>query len=109
MSLNNDRRRYPRVIVPVLYRIPEHSTPRRQVKNLSIGGVRIYSDEDLDIGQTLDLEFLLPNGITIEAAAKVVWIKRQQPGSEGLYDGGMEFTNLSEVALTELASVLNQD
>jgi hypothetical protein len=107
--LNTDRRRFQRVIVPVLYRIPKHSTPKRQVKNLSIGGVRIYSDEDLDVGQTLELEFFLPNGITIEAAAKVVWIKKQQPGSEGLYDVGMEFTNLSEVALMELDSVLNQD
>jgi c-di-GMP-binding flagellar brake protein YcgR len=107
--LHNERRRYQRVIVPVLYRIPKHSAPRRQVKNLSIGGVRIYSDENLDIGQTLELEFFLPNGITIEAAAKVVWIKKQQPGSEGLYDVGMEFTDLSEVALIELDSVLNRD
>jgi len=107
--LKDDRRRYQRVLVPVLYRIPDHSTPKRQVKNLSVGGVRIYSDEDLDIGQTLELEFFLPNGITIEAAAKVVWIKKQQAGSEGLYDVGMEFTNLSEVAMMELDSVLNQD
>jgi len=79
------------------------------VQNLSLGGVRICSDQDLDIGQTLELELFLPNGITIEAAARVVWIKTQQPGSEGLYDVGMEFTNLSEVALMELDSVLNQD
>jgi len=79
------------------------------VQNLSLGGVRICSDQDLDIGQTLELELFLPNGITIEAAARVVWIKTQQPGSKGLYDVGMEFTNLSEVALMELDSVLNQD
>jgi len=107
--LKDDRRRYQRVLGPVLYRIPDHSTPKRQVINLSVGGVRIYSDEDLDIGQTLELEFFLPNGITIEAVAKVVWIKKKQAGSEGLYDVGMEFTNLSEVAMMELDSVLNQD
>ena len=107
--MNTERRRYQRVTIPVFYRIPEHSAARRQVQNLSLGGVRIYSDEDLDIGQTLELEFFLPNGITIGAAAKVVWIKKQQPGSEWLYDVGMEFIRLSEVALMELDSVLNQD
>jgi len=79
------------------------------VKNLSVGGVRIYSDEELGLGQTLELEFILPNGKTVEAAAKVVWTKKQEPGSEGLYDVGMEFIRLPDASLKELSSVLTQD
>lgn len=79
------------------------------MKNISLGGVRITSDEDFDIGQTLDVELFLPNGMTIEAVAKVVWIKRQPPGSEGLYDVGMEFMGLSGIARLELDSALDQD
>jgi c-di-GMP-binding flagellar brake protein YcgR len=106
--LNDERRRYQRVAAPVLYRFPRHSTPKRPVKNISLGGVRVSSDEDFDIGRTLDLELFLPNGMTIEAVAKVVWVKKQLPGSEGLYDVGLEFIDLSETARMELDFILNQ-
>jgi len=76
---------------------------------MSLGGVRIDCDENLDIGQMLELEFFLPNGISIEASAKVVWIKKLPPGSEALYDVGMEFKKLSEVALLELDTILNKE
>jgi hypothetical protein len=95
-------------MTPVFYRILKHPTPRRQVNNLSIGGVRIYSDEPLDIGQTLELEFVLPHGINIDVAARVIWIKKQPPGSEGVYDVGLEFLNLSDAALKELDAVLKK-
>ena len=106
--MTDERRRYRRVTAPVLYRVLEHPTPRRQVKNISGGGVRICSDEDLDIGRTLDLELLLPNGIAIEVVAKVVWIRKQPPGSEGLYDVGLEFIDLSETARMELDFILDE-
>jgi len=95
-------------MAPVFYRAIKLSTPRQQVNNLSLQGVRIYSDERLDVGQTLELEFFFPNGITLEVMARVVWIKKLPPGSAGVYDVGMEFINLSEKALKELDAVLKK-
>jgi c-di-GMP-binding flagellar brake protein YcgR len=107
--LTTERRRYERVTIPVSYRISGLSTAKRPVLNMSLGGVRIDCDENLDIGQMLELEFFLPNGISIEASAKVVWIKKLPPGSEALYDVGMEFQRLSEVDVLELDAVLNKE
>jgi c-di-GMP-binding flagellar brake protein YcgR len=107
--LTTERRRYERVTIPVSYRISGLSTAKRSVLNMSLGGVRIDCDENLDIGQMLELEFFLPNGISIEVSAKVVWIKRLPPGSEAFYDVGMEFQRLSEVAVLELDAVLNKE
>jgi c-di-GMP-binding flagellar brake protein YcgR len=107
--LTTERRRYERVTIPVSYRISGLSTAKRPVLNMSLGGVRIDCDENLDIGQMLELEFFLPNGITIEASARVVWIKKLPPGSEALYDVGMEFQSLSDVAVLELDAVLNKE
>ena len=107
--MKTERRRHKRVTIPVSYRIPGLSTAKRPVINMSFGGVRIDCDENVDIGQMLELEFFLPNGITIDALAKVVWIKKLPPGSEALYDVGMEFIRLSELAELELDAVLNKE
>jgi c-di-GMP-binding flagellar brake protein YcgR len=79
---------------------------KQRVSNLSLGGVRIYSDEHLEIGQELDLEFFLPNGTILGAKARVVWIKELPPGSQGVYDVGLEFVALSRKAREELSQVL---
>jgi hypothetical protein len=107
-KLKIERRRFPRVMVPVLYHIPKAPAEKRRISNLSLGGVRIYSDQRLDIGQELDLEFFLPSGSIVEAKAKVVWIRELPPGSKGIYDVGMELIKLSGKARKELALVLRQ-
>jgi hypothetical protein len=104
-----ERRRFPRVMTPVFYRTIKLATPRRRVINLSLRGVRIDSDEPLAVGQVLKLEFFFPNGKAREVVARVVWIRKQQPGSGGVYDVGMEFTDLSEAALKELRAVLKRN
>ena len=104
-----ERRRYPRVMVPVLYRIPRTPARKQCVSNLSLGGVRVYSDERLDIGQELELEFFLPSEATIEARARVIWIKELPPGEQGVYDVGLEFVALPKKARKELSRVLKSE
>jgi hypothetical protein len=101
-----ERRRFPRVMTPVFYRVPRILTAKHPVLNLSLVGVRIYSDERLDVGERLDLEFFLPEGTTVEAMGRVVWIKEMSPGEEALYDVGLEFVELSEDTLEKLKTVL---
>ena len=91
---------------PVLYRMPRILGAHKPVSNLSLGGVRIFADERLDIGQSLELEFFLPDGATVEAAAKVVWIKEMPRGAEAVYDVGMEFVALGEDVREKLKAVL---
>lgn len=101
-----ERRRFPRVMAPVYYRVAKSSTLREQVSNISLGGVRIYSDERIDEGERLELEFFLPSGSSVEAIARVVWIKELPPKAGALYDVGLEFIDLSDEAVEVLKAVL---
>ena len=90
----------------MFYRATRILSPKRRVSDLSLGGVRIYSDEWLAVGGQLELEFFLPDGSTVEARAKVAWIKEMPEGAEAVYDVGMEFVELSEGAVKKLKTIL---
>ena len=62
----------------------------------------------LEEGKRLEIEFFLPKGNSIVALARVVWIKKLPPDSEGLYDVGLEFIHLPDDTLDELKSVLKK-
>lgn len=103
---SKEKRRFPRVMAPVFFWGPRVFTKKQRVSNLSLGGVRIFSDQRLYVGERLELEFFLPDGSTIEAVARVVWIKDMPPGSEAVYDVGMEFVELAEGVTERLKAVL---
>jgi pimeloyl-ACP methyl ester carboxylesterase len=62
-----EKRQYPRMLVPVLYRPAKKSKEKHRISNLGMGGVRIYSNERLEPGQELDPELFLPNGFLANA------------------------------------------
>ena len=105
-TTNTDRRKYPRVMSPVLYRATRQISTKRRVSDLSLGGARIFSDERLEAGERLELDFFLPDGSTVKAMAKVAWIKEMPEGADALYDVGMEFIQLTETATEKLKTVL---
>ena len=101
-----ERRRFPRVMAPIFYRTPRIFSPKRRITNISSGGVRIYSDEQLKPGKRLEIEFFLPNGISIVAIARVVWIEELPAGAEARYDVGLEFLDLPPETIKELGGIL---
>jgi hypothetical protein len=109
MKVKEERRRFPRIMVPVLYRVPRVLTAKRHISNLSLGGVRIFSDERLKPGERLELEFFLPSGLSVKAMARVVWIAELPEGSEAVYDVGMEFVEMSKEVLEQIKGVLEKN
>ena len=105
---SHDRRCFPRVLAPIFYRSPRLFSSRRKVSDISIGGVRIYSDEYLKVGKCQEIEFFLPNNLSITATARVVWIEELPPDSVALYDVGLEFIDLPPHAANELGTVLEK-
>ena len=104
----SDRRRYPRVQANVICR-PAGSTlfhHRHNTQNISLGGMRVYSDEDFPVGSRLDLDVLMPDKTFVRIWATVVW--RTDLGAGGLarYDVGLRFTDLSPADIQRLAAVL---
>lgn len=58
--------------------------------------MRVYSDEELPVGESLELELLLVDEVTARCWARVAWVEKLQ-GSEGAkYDIGLEFTDMAD-------------
>jgi hypothetical protein len=77
-----------------------------KASNISLAGVRIYSNKPLKIGQALEIELLIPSGNSLKAIVRVVWINAMPPGSEALYDVGLEFLNIADDVISKLKFVL---
>jgi hypothetical protein len=74
--------------------------------DISLGGVRIYSDERLRVGELLKMEFFLPDITPVTYTAEVVWIDALPDGSPARFDVGLKFLQLEPAALRLLVSVL---
>ena len=103
---HKDRRRFPRLSSQVYYRIGKSQSLRQRVSNISLGGVRIYSDERLDVGEQVELELHFSSGYSGKGSARVVWIKELPPDSGASYDVGLEFIEFPEEAIKELTELL---
>ncbi len=101
-----DRRRFPRVKAPVYYRPAGAFETSSQAANISLAGLRIYSNKPFKKGQAMEIELLLPSGDSLKAIVKVVWINALPPGSEALYDVGLEFLNIADDVIPKLKFVM---
>jgi hypothetical protein len=79
---------------------------QRQAVDISLGGVRIFSDEPMKVGELLKMEFFLPDAKPITYTAEVVWIEPLPQGSSARFDIGLKFLQLEPAALSMLVSVL---
>ena len=84
---------------------------QRQPIDVSLGGVRIYSDEPLKVGELLKLEFFTADAPPVTYTAEVVWIEDIKGTGAGdpapaRFDVGLKFLHLEPSALKALLSVL---
>jgi c-di-GMP-binding flagellar brake protein YcgR len=105
-TFENNRRKYPRLKAPILYRAASFFSSRKPLMNISLGGIRVYSDEEIRIGKRLELELFLPDGALMVCTARVVWQKTLPKGAAAKYDIGLEFLELPPEALRRLEKVL---
>lgn len=104
----SDRRRYPRVQAEVLCRPAGTALfhHRRSPQDISLGGMRVYTDEDYPVGRRLDLDVLLPDGTAVRCWAEVVWTVGLAGDEEARFDIGLRFTDLAPADIQRLAAVL---
>jgi c-di-GMP-binding flagellar brake protein YcgR len=98
MNAPANRRRYPRIAAPVYYRPagPDFLHHRRSTVDVSLGGMRVYSDEELHVGETLELELLLADDATARCWARVAWVEKLEHSDGAKYDIGLEFTDMED-------------
>jgi hypothetical protein len=83
---------------------------QRQPIDVSLGGVRIYSDEPMKVGELLKMEFFTKDTPPVTYTAEVVWIEpiKAPAGSPppARFDVGLKFLHLEPSALKALLGVL---
>jgi c-di-GMP-binding flagellar brake protein YcgR len=106
----SDRRRFPRVDADVVYRPAGLSLVHhhRNTQDISLGGMRVFSDEEFRIGSRLDLDILLADGSAVRCWAQVVWILKLKPHAPAGYDVGLKFMDMTPQDLQRLAAVLRR-
>ena len=105
-TAEEDRRKYPRLNAPIYYRSAQFFSRRTPVVNISLGGIRVYSDEGLKIGKRLELELFLPDKTSIVCTARVVWQKPLPEGAVAKYEVGIEFLEINPDVVERLSKVL---
>jgi c-di-GMP-binding flagellar brake protein YcgR len=69
---------------------------RRSSVNVSLGGMRVYSDEKLTVGETLELDLLLDEETTARCWARIAWVDKLGQSHGAAYDIGLEFTDMTD-------------
>ena len=103
-----DRRRYRRIQAPVLVR-PAGLRSRvvaRQVNDISLGGLRVYSDVSLEVGHRQEIELLFSDGGSATLTVEVAWVEALPPGSPALFETGLQLVDVREEDLSRIAKVL---
>jgi hypothetical protein len=100
------RRQFPRVRAPLLYRSVSTSGSKHKISDISLGGVRIFSNERIRKGKRLEIELFLPQGQSLTITAQVAWVRPLPKGSASPFDMGLQFIRLPPNAMKELKTVL---
>jgi len=92
-----DRRLYRRFDAAIRVRpvsILARAVPRR-VHDVSLGGLRAYTDETYRVGARLELELHFQVGQAV-VLAEVVWVQVNGAGAPARYDVGLRYVDAAE-------------
>lgn len=103
----DDRRRFPRLNVPVFYRPARLLGPRQLAQDVSRGGIRVYTDDALELGTRLELELFLPEGDSLTVDVRVAWI-RELVGQDARFEAGLEFLAVDDARAIALERCIQQ-
>ena len=106
-----DRRRYPRVLADILWRPAGLGLfhAQRNLSNLSLGGMRAFSDDPLQVGQRLECDVLPLGDSPIRVWGEVVWCLPSGNGSDAAYEAGVMFTDMEAADIQRLAALMVRD
>ena len=104
----DDRREFPRVRAPIYCRPAHRRLQRRQVVDVGLGGMRVYSDEQFAIEARFEVELFFPDSSSVTCLTEVVWIRSLPPGDPAKYDIGLKFLDVPAHARDRIATVLGE-
>jgi hypothetical protein len=102
-----ERRQYPRIRAPILWRPVGPLTSITPLIDISLGGLRVYSDEPYPTGEPMEIEVFLRDRRTVTALVEVAWCRELPEDSHAPYDIGLQFVDLSPEGFELLSTVLD--
>jgi hypothetical protein len=109
--MSSERREYPRLRAPAFWKPARLLSSPAQLIDLGGGGVRLFSDEEMKVGDRLDITLFTPEGEDIEATVRVVWVNVLQPDADAAFDVGLTFERVQPEhaeRLTRLVASANE-
>src|SRR5438552_2674485 len=107
--MTDERRRFKRLHAPVLCRpLGRTLVAAQPVKDVSLGGVRVYTDDAHRLGDRLELELWLPDGQSITLDSTVVWVDALDGASPAKFELGLQFVDVARGDLARLEAVLKE-
>lgn len=106
-----DRRRYRRLRAPILIRPVSALAYRakQRVNDISLGGLRAYSDDEQKPGTRLELELFFADETSATVLGEVVWVTPLAEGAPARFDVGLRFVDASSDDLERIAQMLGDD
>ncbi len=107
-----ERRKFKRLHAPVLCRplgAALVSKDEREVQDISMGGVRVFTDDQHKIGDHLELELFLPEGEAMTLDTQVMWVDTLPAGGHSKFELGLRFVEVSAADAARLEAVLRED
>jgi hypothetical protein len=103
-----ERRRYRRVQAPILVRPAGllAQVAARKVNDISLGGIRTYSDEAISKGRRLEIELLFRDGASSTVLVEVAWVETLGAGAPAKFEMGLRLVDARPADLERLASAL---
>jgi c-di-GMP-binding flagellar brake protein YcgR len=110
-NMGEERRQYRRIQAAVYCRPAGVGLleRRREAVDISLGGVRVYSDDAYRLGALMKMEFFVEGVPPVTYTAEVVWVEALERGAPAKFDVGLKFVNLAPDAIQFLKSVLGPE
>ena len=99
-------RRFPRLMAPIHYREARDSTERNPVIDIGLGGLRLLSFRDRQVGSMWDIEVLRPDGAGLTCTVKVIWVRQRPDRRPQEFELGVEFVEIPSQAEAFFSTIL---
>lgn len=104
----DERRRFKRVSLPMYFRDVRRRVSKNPVLDVSMGGLRVYSDEPLQIGERFAIEVVLDSEMSINGVVRVAWIEELPEDEPARYDVGLEIVAAEPDQLKRLKTLIDE-
>lgn len=82
---------------------------RRKVVDLGLGGMRVYSDEEFELGTRLEIDLLSADGDDfVTVLTEVVWQSPIEGGKPAQYDVGLRFLEIPDRARAMIENLVGR-